>query len=98
MADYNVYFGGQSDNYVHKVDSDGNNVWKYDASKFVYGVAVDSDGYVYVANVEEDGENGVHKLDSSGSLVWAYTGHNEDDTIDSVAVDKDGNVYSGSND
>lgn len=62
--------GGKATVYIasdeaeaHKLTPDGEQVWAYAGhSEFVYGVAVDADGFVYTASA--DGEQG-----------WAYTGH-----------------------
>jgi hypothetical protein len=74
---------------VCKLDSSCSMVWSRHCCGFYQeynapGVAVDSSGYVYIADFL-----GVHKRDSSGSLVWS----NGNDWARGVAVDDSGNVY-----
>jgi hypothetical protein len=86
-------YAGTSKDEVHKIDSNGDNVWTYtEHSGDVNGVAVDSDGNVYSAS----DDNEVHKIDSNGNNVWKYTEHT--DYVNSVEVDSNKNVYSGSRD
>jgi parallel beta-helix repeat protein len=90
----NVYSGAWDDE-VHKIDSEGNNIWAYDnhgTGGELMAVAVDPDGFVYSGGYSEE----LHKTNASGSNVWSYTGHS--DRIHGVAVDDQGNVYSASRD
>ncbi|ASV44457.1 hypothetical protein PBI_SCTP2_442 [Salicola phage SCTP-2] len=92
---WNVY-SGSSDDTVRKIDSRGNEVWKFTGhTDEVESVAVDQDGNVYSAGEDST----VRKIDSSGNEVWKFTGHSSTVFgVISVAVDQDGNVYSGSAD
>ena len=75
---------------LHRTDRDGGRVWFRGSSLFsmpVRAVAVDADGYSYVA-----GGEGVRKVDPDGDEVWTYT-QGMSGTMRTVQVAGDGQVY-----
>ena len=86
----NVYTTS-SDNEVHKLDDNGNRLWRYTGhSNWIWDVTVDANGSIYTASRDEE----AHKLDSSGNRLWKYTAYSA--WVWDTAVDADGNVYTGS--
>jgi len=76
---------------VKKISPDGSEVWTFNGhSNNVYGVAVDSEGYVYSGSYDDT----VKKISPDGSEVWTFNGHSS--TVRGVAVDSEGYVYSAS--
>jgi len=73
-SESNVFvYSGDYNGELHKIDSDGNNVWVYTGhNNNITSIAVDSNGYVY------SGDKGdkVHKIDPDGNNVWVYANHN----------------------
>ena len=98
---------GESDAFVVKYDSDGNQVWakQFGSDLLVegIGVAVDSSGNVYVTGYAKGnlfGSNAgvtdafVAKYDSDGNQVWAKQfGSDLRDIGFDITVDSSGNVY-----
>lgn len=84
---------GTSDNLLMKLDSDSNVIWFNDEvhTASINDVVFGTDLSVYTAS-----GNIVRKFDGDGVLVWEFTNHSS--TVNSVAVDINGNVYSGSSD
>ena len=99
---------GGMDAFVRKHGPDGQEVWTAQfgssAEDEAAGVAVDSEGNVYVAGrtegtLPDQGSRGradifLRKYDSSGREVWTVQfGTVEDDWATEVVLDPDGNVY-----
>jgi len=88
---------GDAYNTVRKIDPSGNQVWNMSNvggqghEGFVWGIAVDSDGYVYSGCF--DGE--LIKTDPNGDIVWRK---DFVDRIYGVSLDIDGNIYIGTGD
>ncbi len=111
-ADGNVYVTGESKNGIEgyniltiKYDADGNELWRIDYNDDTengidkgYGIAVDSNGNVYVAGESYRGtkDMALIKYDSSGVQQWAEfydgTGESHDIAYD-LALDQDGYIY-----
>ena len=110
----NVYVTGQSygsgtyDDYatVKYDDTTGNQLWvaRYNGPAnsydFVYAIALDSSGNVYVTGSSYDSDTGPDyatvKYDTTGTQLWAtrYNGPgNSTDYAEAIAVDSSGNVY-----
>lgn len=99
---------GKRDAYVIKFDADGEQLWVQQIGSleddYVYGVAVDGDGSIFVAGhtyglVGEDGsyvgliDAFVTKLGPDGALQWTIQfGTTNYDYVSGVAVDAEGNV------
>lgn len=98
----NVFSGG-FDSEVHRINPDGTKSWAVTPKEdgVIYGIAVDGD-YLYVTISDTaGGDRGVppefRKLDKeTGETIWVNSDHS--DMIYSVAVDKNGYIYTGSND
>ena len=98
----NVFSGG-FDSELHRINPDGTNSWIVTPKEdgVIYGIAVDRD-YVYVTISDtHGGDRGIppefRKLDKeTGETIWINNDH--DDMIYSIAVDKNGYIYTGSND
>ena len=73
---------GTSDQFLCKLDADGNFVWASRCTG-VQDVAVASDGSVLVAS-----NSGVSKLDSAGTTVWSIEG-----TACHIAVGANGDIF-----
>ena len=101
---------GDQDLFVTKLSSDGTLAWSKSwgtagATEEGQGVAVGSDGSVYVAGVAPRAGDPfagqfdavLLKLDAAGSLVWqqAFAGGDVTDARGGVAVAPDGSVYVG---
>ncbi|MEX2564210.1 MAG: PQQ-binding-like beta-propeller repeat protein [Candidatus Paceibacterota bacterium] len=84
-----VYTAGYDDS-VRKIDSSGNQVWVNSAdisSNNAMGVAVDTDGNVYVGD-----SDAIKKFDSDGTLIQSFG-----QVTMKLKVDTSGNIYSGGN-
>ena len=82
----NVYSVSR-DNTVRKLNSNGNQVWSFTGhTNMVVRVDVDTNGFVYSASID----NTVRKINPNGTQVWSV---NFGAVPNSVAVDKDFNVY-----
>ncbi len=93
--------------FVTKLDSDGEKLWTQmwgtEGSDEANGVAVSSDGEIFVTGYTDgdlDGENAggndiyLAKLDSEGEIEWiSQFGTKERDEAMGVVVDDDGNVF-----
>ena len=71
-----------------------------DGDDYSYGVALDDQGYIYVAGSEfvdgEDSNIWVRKYDTTANTVWTWTyggDSNERDLAHGIAVDSEGNTY-----
>ena len=98
---------GESDAFLSKFDSDGNEVWRRQigtgSTDWSTSVAVDASGNVYISGVTEGDLGGpnagftdafLSKFDSDGNEVWTrQIGTGSVDVSTSVAVDASGNVY-----
>jgi outer membrane protein assembly factor BamB len=86
--------GLQSNASLRKLTSAGAEDWTYDSGDNATACAADGDGNSYVGNAT-DGE--VRKVNSSGTMVWTNdTSHST--TVNALALDPDGNIYTGSGD
>ena len=93
----NVYTGGTLWSSIshRKFDSDGELLWEKTCDQTVNGVAVDSDGFMYIAaNRTTTYTDSLKKLDSDGDVVWEFDPGGRGA---SVTVDLNGNVYLGHN-
>lgn len=92
-------FVADEDYTIHKIDKDNTQQWTYNTGNYPLCVAVDADGYSYFGDGYGMG-NELHKLDPNGNYYsnenWPYTGHS--DEIPAVAVDSNGNIFSGGKD
>ena len=103
---------GRFDLFVSKIDPDGNLVWTNGSGgkdfDFGHGIAVDSDGFVYVTgHIYDDpmfgttqlvshgfGDLLVAKLDPDGNYVWAVRGGGGGHDLGrDIVVDSSGNIY-----
>jgi Beta-propeller repeat len=94
---------GSADANVTRFDADGNELWSttwgVHGVDFVYDVALDAAGNVYVAG-QTDGGPGQHdqdafmsKLDTEGNLLWSKRwGTEQSELASTVSVDGDGNL------
>lgn len=91
--DRNTYIGAIDDT-LHKVDADGNRVWKVNLPSRPYSVAVERDGsFAYVGF----NDNSIRKYDGEdGTEVWVNSDHS--DRVDGLAVGSGRYVYSASHD
>ena len=75
---------------AQEIDSDGNLVWTFDAESQLSGIAVDSQGYLYISASNQF----IYRLDHDGQIDWSF---NLSDVTNSratdVAVDSEGFVY-----
>ncbi len=98
---------GDGDAWVAKYDSNGNQQWvrqlgtpQRDDAR---GVAVDTQGYVYITGQTKDSLGGANKgdadawiakYDSQGSLIWKQQlGTQAEDVSNGISIDSNGNVY-----
>ena len=98
---------GESDAYLRKYDSAGNELWTHQfgtsVSDVSYSVAVDAVGGVYITGDTSGSLEGTNaggkdaflvKYDSAGNELWTHQlGTSVDDNSYSVAVDSLGGVY-----
>ncbi|MDC0741470.1 SBBP repeat-containing protein [Polyangium mundeleinium] len=95
-----VDFGGgpieNTDNFVAKLDADGNHLWSTSlgttdalgATKF----GIDNAGNVLVAGILEGGALEVIKLDADGNHVWGKVFVSESQHVMGIAIDSAGDV------
>ena len=76
--------------------ADGSAGWTADHGGYIYGVATDDAGNVYIGGWRDSytGNKTTRKYDSSGSLQWSV---DHGATVNDVAADAAGNVYTGGN-
>ncbi|MCK4803922.1 MAG: VWA domain-containing protein [Spirochaetes bacterium] len=103
----NIYVVDNANNRIQKFDSSGNFITRWGGlkrrrhegesdGKFykLEGVAVDSNGYVYVTDT---GNNRIQKFDSSGNFItkWGFQGQRKGGfrSPSAIAVDSKGYVY-----
>jgi len=103
-------FSGSQDAFVAKLNSSGILVWNTflgaNGTNQGVGVAVDSNGNVYVTGTStatwgspiraysSGTDSFVAKLSSSGSLTWStFLGGSGTDGVSNIAIDNSGNVY-----
>jgi len=105
-------YSGYRDAFVAKLDSDGASVWNTfmgtPDTDSGFGIAVDSNGHVYVTGASSDpwgtpvnphtgdsyDDAFVAKLDTDGVLLWnTFMGGEQYDDGNGIAVDSNGNVY-----
>ena len=94
-----------SDNFISKLDVNGNFVWAQSmgATSFDdlgYSIVVDANENVYVAGAMANPsffgsyDIVISKIDASGNFIWTKNlGSNADDRANSITVDEIGNVY-----
>ena len=67
-----IVYTGSADSEAHKIDSNGNTIWKYtEHTSNLLGIAVDPSGNVYTGSAESE----AHKIDPNGNNIWKYTEH-----------------------
>ncbi len=101
-------FGGESDAFVAKLDTDGNLVWSTflggASSDGGYAIDLDAGGNIYVGGGSQAtwgmplssyvGGAFAAKLDNDGALLWhTFLGSSESDTVLGLDVDGSGNVH-----
>ena len=104
--DGNTALNGSSDIFLTKWDTDGNKEWTQmrgtDEDEYVYSSAVDSNGNIFVTGHTEGAFEGFTNLGSDDIFLikWGQNkdwtvqwGTSEHDQGSSVAVDKDGNIF-----
>lgn len=91
--------GDDNDTELAKLSPGGELIWTYSKiPRHARGVAVDDDGFVFVASAESRvGDDAmVQKITPDGEQEWSYTGHSDD--INEIVVDAHGSVYTASSD
>ncbi|NFH34579.1 hypothetical protein FC967_20465 [Clostridium sporogenes] len=85
----NVYTGGIGDS-LFKLNSDGVKIWEKDYNfDYVYSIAIDFNGYVYVSS---SNNRGLSKLTPDGERIWLVD-TNVGPNHSSIIIDKQGYIY-----
>lgn len=96
----NVYLAGFNNSptpraFAIKYDSSGNEIWTRHYDGYLYGMAVDSQGNLYMTGapqVRNGSDAWLLKYDSAGVVVWSKPALTSD-TPRGIAVDQANNVY-----
>jgi len=107
---YHVYTGGDRTGTpspqftTRKHNSDSTLIWSIDANNDVQAITVDESGNVYTGQEVTGGIFGspvtTRKYDSNGTLLWSAAhgiSGRVSSTVNAIAVDVSGNVYTGGN-
>jgi hypothetical protein len=62
----NFIYSASNDNSVHKIDLEGNNVWKYTYNEDFKSLFVNDSNFVYAGT----NNNELHKISSTGNRIW----------------------------
>lgn len=88
--DGTIYYG--SANYLHALNPNGTEKWKYKAGNYVYSPSIGYDNTIYFGSSDKK----IYALNVNGNVKWIHTLKGGNSLYTDITIGKDGSLYFGS--